>query len=166
MLKFLEEQYQGCIDFTGDDDNDDGDDDGDGDETEDINTVETHFNLPSSLTELRKNLQRGYTTPEQCPDSVFAPRDLTPSEALSLLHYIAWRKSNGTVLGYKLHAQVLQHANTLEILSLASVRKLAATLTDLEPEQVDMCPKSCLAYTVRGSGDPRTGGTGGTGGFV
>ena len=140
MLKFPEEDYQGGIDFTGDDDNND-------DEMENMDTVETHFNLPASLTELQKNLLRGYTTPEQCPDSVFAPRDLTPSEMLSLWHYVAWRKSNGTVLAYKLHAQVHQHANGVEILSLTSVLKLAATLTDLKPLQIDMCPKSCLTYT-------------------
>ena len=137
MLTFPEGDYQGGIDFTGDDD----------DEMENTDTVETHFDLPASLTELQKDLLRGYTTPEQCPDFVFAPRDLTPSEMLSLWHYIAWRKSNGTVVAYKLHAQVHQRANGVEILSLASVRNLAATLTDLKPLQIDMCPKTCMAYT-------------------
>src|SRR6202050_4514815 len=128
LLKFPEEDYQGGIDFTGDDDDDD-------DEMENMDTVETHFNLPASLTELQKNLLQGYTTPEQCPDSVFAPRDLTPSEMLSLWHYVAWRKSNGTVVADNLHAQVHQRANGVEILSLTSVRNLAATLTDLKPLQ-------------------------------
>jgi hypothetical protein len=137
LLEFPQEHYQGGINFTG----------ADNDEDEIEETMETHFNLPASLTELQKKLLGGYTTPKECPDSVYAPRDLTPSEMLSFWHYIAWRKSNGTVLAYKLHAQVLQHANAVEILSLASVRKLAEILTELKPLQVDMCPKSCMAYT-------------------
>ena len=122
-------------DFTGDDDDDDDDE------------METHFNLPASLTDLKKKLLRGYTTPKKCPDSVFAPRDLSHSEMLSLWHYIAWRKSNGTVLAYNLHAKVYQHTSGEEILSLGSVRNLAATLTDLKPLHIDMCSKTCLAYT-------------------
>jgi hypothetical protein len=51
------------------------------------------------------------------------------------------------LVAYKLHAEVLQSASDVEILSLKSVQKLAATLTDLRPLQIDMCPKSCLAYT-------------------
>jgi hypothetical protein len=80
ILKFPEEDYHSDIDFTGD-----SDDDG----VANMDTMETHFNLPASLTELQKKLLQGYTTPEECSDSVFAPRDLSPSEMLSLWHYIA-----------------------------------------------------------------------------
>jgi Transposase family tnp2 len=120
-----------------DDDDDDYDEDRPG----------TYFNLPSSLSEIRKELLQGYTTPAECPDTVSAPKELTPSEMASLKHYIAWKKSNGTVLAYKLHAQVLQCTAGLEILSLFAVKKLAATLTDLWPSKTDMCPRSCIAYT-------------------
>ena len=78
---------------------------------------------------------------------VSAPEELTLSEMLTLKHYIAWKKSNGTVHAYKLHAEVLRSTNVAEILSLGSARKLAATLADFKPEQIDMCPQSCIAYT-------------------
>jgi hypothetical protein len=127
-------------DDAGGDDADDADDDGDDAD------AEIYFNLPSSLVELRSKLLRGYTTPAECPDTATAPRVLTSSEMLTLKHYIAWKKSNGTVLAYKLHAEVLQSAN-VEILTLYNAQELAATLTALNPLKVDMCPRSCIAYT-------------------
>jgi hypothetical protein len=108
---------------------------------------ETYFALPGTLTDLQKELLRDYTTPVVPPVTASGPRALTSVERLTLQHYIAWKKSNGTVLAYKLHAQVLSKATGEEILSLYSARKLATDLTGLEPSQVDMCPKSCLAYT-------------------
>ena len=131
LLKFPEEPALVDVDSTGDDDEG---------ET-------TYFNLPSSLMQLRKELLRGYSTPAKCPDMVSAPEELTLSEMLTLKHYIAWKKSNGTVHAYKLHAEVLQSTNVAEILSLGSARKLAATLADFKPEHIDMCPQSCIAYT-------------------
>jgi len=56
------------------------------------------------------------------------------------IHYVAWKKSNGIVIAYKLHAEVLQEAPGVEILSLHSVRKLAVKLTDFQPVKVDICP--------------------------
>ena len=47
ILKFPEEDYHSDIDFTGD---------GDDDEIENMDTMEIHFNLPASLTELQKKL--------------------------------------------------------------------------------------------------------------
>jgi len=135
LLKFPQESDHVDIDSTSyNNDDDDGD-------------SETYFNLPSSLEELRTKLLQGYSTPAECPDTVSAPKELTSSEMLSLKHYIAWKKSNGTVLAYKLHAQILQHATDVEILTLYSVKKCAATLADFEPDKIDMCPKSCIAYT-------------------
>jgi hypothetical protein len=64
-----------------------------------------------------------------------------------LKHYIAWVDSHGTVKGYHLHAQVLQEAAQVEILSLYLVRKLANELTGLSSKLVDMCPRSCMAFT-------------------
>ena len=101
--------------------------------------------LPA-LDGLRSELLDGYTL-SPCPDSEFHVRSLTKSEMLSLQHYIAWSKSNGTVLAYKLHAQVLQSTSNEDILSLYSVRKLAAIIADLQPQQVDICPASCIAFT-------------------
>jgi hypothetical protein len=130
LLKFPEEPVLANVDSTGDDEG----------ET-------TYFNLPSSFMQLKKELLQGYSTPAECPDMISAPGELTLSEMLTMKHYIAWKKSNGTVQAYKLHAEVLQSTNVAEILSLGSARKLAATLTDFKPEQVDMCSKSCIAYT-------------------
>ncbi|EGN95921.1 hypothetical protein SERLA73DRAFT_59851, partial [Serpula lacrymans var. lacrymans S7.3] len=73
--------------------------------------------------------------------------DLTESEIHSLKHYIAWKKSNGTVKAYELHAQVSQQATQLDILSLYAVCKLVSSLAKIEPVKIDMCPKSCIAYT-------------------
>jgi hypothetical protein len=72
---------------------------------------------------------------------------LSRAEALSLKHYLAWTESHGTVKAYNAHAQVLAEATEEEILSLYKVRKLALELTGLKPSFVDMCPKSCMAFT-------------------
>ena len=93
LLKFPQ-----ASDQVGNDSTNNIDDDGD---------AETYFNLPSSLVVLKSKLLGDYTTPAECPDTVSAPRELTSSEVLTLKHYIAWKKSNGTVLAYKFHAQVL-----------------------------------------------------------
>lgn len=69
------------------------------------------------------------------------------SERLSLQHYVAWRKSNGTVQGYKLHAAVLHNATATKILPLSKVKKLAESLTGFISRKIDMCPRSCIAYT-------------------
>ncbi|KIM79067.1 hypothetical protein PILCRDRAFT_34110, partial [Piloderma croceum F 1598] len=108
---------------------------------------ETHFELPHTLQELQKNLLRGYYLPKDPPVTASGPLELTPFEEFTLKHYLAWKKSNGTVLAYQVHAHVLHSATGIEILSLHSARKLAMTLTDLKPSQIDMCPRSCIAYT-------------------
>ncbi|KAF8867460.1 hypothetical protein BD779DRAFT_1390034, partial [Infundibulicybe gibba] len=107
------------------------------------------FNIPESLKNLCKELLGGYTCPESQPDEadINIVRELTESEQLTLRHYIAWKKSSGTVKAYKLHAQVLQSTTQMPILSLYSVQKLAQKLTGFSPQKVDMCPKSCIAYT-------------------
>jgi hypothetical protein len=46
-----------------------------------------------------------------------------------------------------LHAEVLCQATGIKNLALYSVQKLAIVLTELKPLQIDMCPKSCIAYT-------------------
>jgi hypothetical protein len=133
FLKFPEELHvQIDIDSAQDDD----------DEEDEI-----YFQLPSSLEELKTKLLRGYRTPAEPPATVSMPRELTPSEMRTLKHYVAWKKSNGTVLAYKLHAQVLQSETGTEILSIYSAQKLAEDLTELKPKKVDICPNSCIAYT-------------------
>lgn len=133
LLKFPQ-----ASDQVGNDSTNNVDDDGE---------LETYFNLPSSLVALRSRLLNGYTNPAECPATVSPPKELTSSEMLTLRHYIAWKKSNGTVVAYQSHAQVLQSATDVEILSLHKARQLAATLTTLRPTQIDMCPQSCIAYT-------------------
>jgi hypothetical protein len=108
---------------------------------------ETVFTVHSSVKELQRTLLQGYSPPSSAPSLPFHIEPLTRSQSLTLEHYIAWVTSNGTVLAYKKHAQVLQRATGVEILSLHSARKLAATLTNLKPTQVDVCPQSCIAYT-------------------
>lgn len=55
--------------------------------------------------------------------------------------------SNGTVLAYNKHREVLEGATGVSILSLYLVRKLAKSLTGFHPDKIDMCPSSCIAYT-------------------
>jgi hypothetical protein len=133
LLEFPDDSDQPRIDSVNNENSEEDEDD------------DTCFELPSNLTELRSELLNGYSLPEMPPDS--PPPQLTASEMLSLQHYVAWKKSNGTELAYKLHAQVLQNSTQEEILSLYSVRKLAKQLTELWPNQIDMCPRSCMAYT-------------------
>ena len=116
------------------------------DEENDSAESGTYCDLPSTVQELQHDLKKNYCLPAVAPGTVAEPRALTPSEMFSLKHYVAWKRSNGTVLAYRLHAQVLQSASGIEILSLYSTQKLARSLTDLHPSQVDMCPQSCLAY--------------------
>ncbi|EGN97575.1 hypothetical protein SERLA73DRAFT_23872, partial [Serpula lacrymans var. lacrymans S7.3] len=97
--------------------------------------------------DLQAKLLDGYKCPVVPPSSVSEPSSLTDLEIHSLKHYIAWKKSNGTVKAYELHAQVLQQATQLDILSLYAVCKLAGSLAKVEPVKIDMCPRSCIAYT-------------------
>ena len=55
--------------------------------------------------------------------------------------------SMAAVKAYNAHALVLSHAIKEEILSLHKVRKLALDIAGLTTSFVDMCPKSCMAYT-------------------
>jgi hypothetical protein len=106
---------------------------------------------PAELPEVIKNLQAqllaGYTHPNHPP--IHDPRgcSLTESEELSLKHYMAWVDPCGTDKGYSLCAQVLQNAPNIEILSLYLVQKLVIEFTGLSSQLVDMCPKSCMAFT-------------------
>ena len=102
---------------------------------------------PEVIQRLRKQLLAGYAPPIYPPVNDTRGRELSPAEKLSLKHYIAWVDSHGTVKGYHLHAQVLQEATQMEILSLYLARKLAIELTGLSSQLVDMCPKSCMAFT-------------------
>jgi hypothetical protein len=105
--------------------------------------------LSASVRSLQKTLLGNY----QCPSNPDAEErygrllTLTRCQELSLKHFVAWRKSNGTVSAYYLHAAVLKEASGEDILSLHMARKLGIQLTGLKALQVDMCPNSCLAYT-------------------
>jgi hypothetical protein len=103
-------------------------------------------NLPEIITQLQQKLLRGYTLPP-CPSEAPPQPELSRAERLSLHHYFAWTESNGTVKAYGAHARVLSEATEEEILSLHKVRRLALDLAGLEPSFVDMCPKSCMAFT-------------------
>lgn len=105
------------------------------------------FHLPDSVKALQAKLLDDYHLAPSPPASVGGPPKLDASQKLSLRHYIAWKLSNGTVNGYKLHAQVLHEATRQDILSLHAVRKLALDITGLQPQQIDICPQSCIAYT-------------------
>jgi hypothetical protein len=108
-------------------------------------------NLPDNVQDIVGRLQRqllaGYTHPLFPPINDSRGGTLTESEELSLKHYMAWVDSHGTVKAYSLHAGVLQKATDIEILSLYMVRKLAIKVLGLSSQKVDMCPKSCMAFT-------------------
>ena len=103
--------------------------------------------LPEVIKRLRKQLLNGYTCPNHPPLEDPRGRSLTKAEELSLKHYMAWVDSRGTVKAYGFHATVLYQATGIEILTLYAVRKLAIELTGLSSQMVDMCPKSCMAFT-------------------
>ncbi|KZP04517.1 hypothetical protein FIBSPDRAFT_711163, partial [Athelia psychrophila] len=96
---------------------------------------------------LSKTLLSGYTLPEHPPSTSPEAEALDTSQELTLKHYAAWYRSNGTVNAYKLHAKVLEDATGETILSLHLARKLAVRITELSPVKVDICPNSCIAYT-------------------
>ena len=124
-----------------------GEEESDTDEIDHDHPRAGYHTYPEERNILQNKLKGTYECPVNPPISLGPPRELTESEALSLDLYIAWRKSNGTELAYKLHAKVLQKATQTEILSLHSVKKLAMNLSGLKPKKIDMCPKSCMAYT-------------------
>ena len=107
---------------------------------------ENSGNLPEIIIQLQKQLLKGYVLPP-CPTLAPAEHSLSRAEILSLQHYLAWTESHGTVKAYNAHAQVLAEATQEVILSIYKVRKLASKLTGLKPCFVDMCPKSCMAFT-------------------
>ncbi|KAF8333783.1 hypothetical protein F5887DRAFT_893111, partial [Amanita rubescens] len=102
---------------------------------------------PREREMLQQKLKGEYTCPTDVPLGLIPPRQLSVTERLSLQHYIAWQKSNGTELAYILHAQVLQDATNVEILSLKLAKKLAMDLSGMRPQKIDICPNSCIAYT-------------------
>ena len=122
------------------------------DEGNDFAELETYCILPGTVEELQHDLLGKHEQSKSPPSTPPGPRPLTDSEMLSLKHYVAWKKSNGTVIAYKFHAEVLHQATGIEILSLYSVQKLATALAELKPLQIDMCPKSCMAYTGKFAG--------------
>ena len=103
-------------------------------------------NVPDVIIQLQEKLLKGYKLPPY-PDQAPSQPALSPAEIWSLHHYFAWVESNGTVKAYNAHALVLSHATKEEILSLHKVRKLALDLAGLTTSFMDMCPKSCMAYT-------------------
>ncbi|KAF6748072.1 hypothetical protein DFP72DRAFT_766041, partial [Ephemerocybe angulata] len=102
---------------------------------------------PPCVRSIEKDLLGDYVPPSEPPDTPFVQEPLSKPDILSLKHYVAWRKSNGTVQAYNEHRAVLKDATGDDILSLYMVRKLARCIARLEPQVVDMCPRSCIAYT-------------------
>ena len=129
--------------------------------SDDINTahiiassLDSNFlKVPNAVKALRKELLGEYTVPDSPPHNTHIDtQSLSQSDILSLQHYVAWRKSNGTIQAYKLHATVLEKATRTKIFSLNQVKKLAQALTKFTPQKIDMCPRSCIAYTGKYKG--------------
>ena len=90
-----------------------------------LTPIVVHPTLPKLLEFLCADLLGDYTVPPVPPtDANPAPKikDLSLSEKASLEHYVAWKKSNGTVKGYQYHATVLQSNLDTEILSIHQVK--------------------------------------------
>ena len=102
--------------------------------------------LPYVVTQLKKQLLKGYTLPP-CPTEPPLRHTLSTVETLSLQHFLTWLESNGTVKAYNLFAQLLKVVTQEEILSLYMVKNLAMSLSGLSPSWIDMCPNSCMAFT-------------------
>jgi hypothetical protein len=104
------------------------------------------FEIPQCIKDLRESLLGSHIRPDK-PEQPFTIRELSEPEIRSLRHYIAWRRSNGTVRAYNEHRSVLEDASGTEIMSLYRVRGFAEQIANIQPHKVDMCPKSCIAYT-------------------
>jgi hypothetical protein len=102
--------------------------------------------LPECIIQLQKLLLNDYTLPP-CPTLAPVQPTLSRAEVLSLKHYLAWIESRGTVKAYSVYAQLLAEVTQEDILSLHKAKKLASNLTGLRPSFVEMCPKSCMAFT-------------------
>jgi hypothetical protein len=89
----------------------------------DLSTSGIFFDLPASLEELQKELLGDYKHSAMPPAHIKA-QELICAETLSLEHYVAWKKSNGTVLAYNFHAQVLQSEAETEILPYTLLNSL------------------------------------------
>ena len=108
------------------------------------------FETPDVLNKLRDQLLGGYKPSAECPPDIKTGMDideLSLDEKISLEHFIAWKKSNGTVKAYNMHAKVLATHTGATILTLYQARKLAVKLTGFHATKADICPKSCIAYT-------------------
>jgi hypothetical protein len=111
------------------------------------NNSEEVFPSTPCLNKLRDKLQKHAKYEPKPPLLPFNTKTLSKTEELSLQHYVAWQCSGGTVNAYNLHARVLENATDTPILSLYKVECLAESITQLHPEKVNMCLKSCIAYT-------------------
>jgi len=116
------------------------------DTSESSQTIKINPQLPDAVLELKRKLLGDYSLPNP-PVGMTVPHVLSRAEELSLQHYIAWAESQGTVKAYSSHAKVLEEATGTKILSLYAARKLTERLTGLSPSFIDMCPRSCMAYT-------------------
>jgi len=120
------------------------------DDGSDSNINAEFFETPDVLDKLRDQLLGGYKPPAECPSNIKTGMDidkLSLDENISLEHFIAWKKSNGTVKAYNMHAKVLATHTGATILTLYQARKLAVKLTGFHATKVDICPKSCIVYT-------------------
>ena len=121
-------------------------------ETEQRSTpIVVHPTLPKQLKSLHADLLGDYAIPPFPPTDARPPskiQDLSLSEKASLEHYIAWKKSNGTVKGYQYHATVLQSNLDTEILSLHQVKKLSQRLTGFDAKKWTCVQKVALLILV------------------
>ena len=89
--------------------------------------IVVHPTLPKQLESLCADLLGDQAVPPFPPTDARPPpkiQDLSLSEKASLEHYVAWKKSNGTLKGQQYHVTVLQSNLDIEILSLHQVKKL------------------------------------------
>ncbi|KJA26461.1 hypothetical protein HYPSUDRAFT_132621, partial [Hypholoma sublateritium FD-334 SS-4] len=105
------------------------------------------FQIPDVVQKLCKHLLGDYLPPATPPINPPSIEPLSLSEIYSLKHYIAWIETNRTVEAYRRHAQNLEEFTNQTILPLYQVKQLAHRITNFSPRMVDMCPRSCMAYT-------------------
>lgn len=105
--------------------------------------------IPASVIKMRNDMMSSIPLDYPGPKPAVPPpvRPLSRFEVLSLQHYAAWIRTNGTVEAYYEHGALLEQVAETPILSLHRVKQLARRLVDFTPRMVDMCPKSCIAYT-------------------
>lgn len=132
------------------------------DDSDELHQNFSFFDTPQPLKALRNDLLGTYKCPSNETEANLYVKPLfsalSLSQNLSLRMYIAWVKTNGTSEAHITYKETIEQSfrdikamhpdfPEIDFLTRHQSRKLAAELTSFAPKFIDMCSKSCIAYT-------------------